>query len=140
MYAVRNTRSSMDPFLTFSTERDLREQVWRNYYNRGDNGDAHDNNAIIAKILKLRDERVALLGYDNFAEWRLEDRMAKTPERAFDLMLQVWKASVARVHEEVADMQALADAEGAGITIEPWDYRFMQRKSARRSTTSIPRK
>jgi peptidyl-dipeptidase Dcp len=55
-------------------------------------------------------------------------------------MLQVWKASVARVHEEVADMQALADAEGAGITIEPWDYRFMQRKSARRSTTSIPRK
>jgi peptidyl-dipeptidase Dcp len=128
MYAVRNTRSSMDPFLTFSTERDLREQVWRNYYNRGDNGDAHDNNAIIAKILKLRDERVALLGYDNFAEWRLEDRMAKTPERAFDLMLQVWKASVARVHEEVADMQALADAEGAGITIEPWDYRFYAEK------------
>jgi peptidyl-dipeptidase Dcp len=80
MYAVRNTRSSMDPFLTFSTERDLREQVWRNYYNRGDNGDAHDNNAIIAKILKLRDERVELLGYDNFAAWRLEDRMAKTPD------------------------------------------------------------
>ena len=128
MYAVRNTRSSMDPFLTFSTERDLREQVWRNYYNRGDNGDAHDNNAIIAKILKLRDQRVELLGYDNYAEWRLEDRMAKSPDRAFDLMLQVWKASVARVHEEVADMQALADEEGAGIKIEPWDYRFYAEK------------
>lgn len=128
MYAVRNTRSSMDPFLTYSTERDLRETVWRNYYNRGDNGDAHDNNALIAKILKLRDERVELLGYDNYAAWRLEDRMAKTPERAFDLMLQVWKASVGRVHEEVADMQALSDADGAGIKIEPWDYRFYSEK------------
>ncbi|KJS26418.1 MAG: peptidase M3 [Hyphomonadaceae bacterium BRH_c29] len=128
MYAVRNTRSSMDPFLTYSTERDLRETVWRNYYNRGDNGDAHDNNALIAKILKLRDERVELLGYDNYAAWRLEDRMARTPERAFDLMLQVWKASVGRVHEEVADMQELADAEGAGIKIEPWDYRFYSEK------------
>jgi len=128
MYAVRNTRSSMDPFLTYSTERGLREQVWRNYYNRGDNGDAHDNNAIIAKILKLRDERVGLLGYDNYAAWRLGDRMAKTPERAFDLMLQVWKASTARVHEEVADMQALADADGAKIKIEPWDYRYYSEK------------
>ena len=128
MYAVRNTRSSMDPFLTYSTERDLRETVWRNYYNRGDNGDAHDNNAIIAKILKLRDERVGLLGYDNYASWRLEDRMAKTPENAMDLMLKVWKASTARVHEEVADMQALADEEGARITIAPWDYRFYAEK------------
>ena len=128
MYAVRNTRSSMDPFLTYSTERDLREQVWRNYYNRGDNGDAHDNNAVIAKILKLRDERVELLGYDNYADWRLEDRMAKTPDNAMDLMLQVWKASTARVHEEVADMQALADEEGADITIAPWDYRFYAEK------------
>ena len=128
VYAVRNTRSSMDPFLTYSTNRKLREKVWHNYYNRGDNGDAHDNNAIIAKILKLRDERVALLGYDNFAAWRLEDRMAKTPENAMNLMLQVWKASTARVHEEVADMQALADAEGAGIRIEPWDYRFYSEK------------
>jgi peptidyl-dipeptidase Dcp len=128
VYAVRNTRSSMDPFLTYSTNRKLREKVWRNYYNRGDNGDAHDNNALIAKILKLRDERVELLGYDNYAAWRLEDRMAKTPERAFDLMLQVWKASVGRVHEEVADMQELADAEGAGIKIEPWDYRFYSEK------------
>lgn len=127
-YAVLNTRSSMDPFLTFSTERDLREKVWRTYYSRGDNGDDHDNNAIIAEILALRDERVELLGYDNFAEWRLADRMAQTPKRAIDLMEAVWPAAIARVEEEVADMQKLANSEGADISIEPWDYRFYAEK------------
>ncbi len=127
-YAVTNTRSSMDPFLTFSDERDLREKVWRTYYSRGDNGDEHDNNALIPEILQLRDERVKLLGYENYASWRLEDRMAKTPENALELMETVWAASIARVAEEVADMQAIADAEGAGITIEPWDYRYYAEK------------
>ncbi|AXR05152.1 M3 family metallopeptidase [Salinimonas sediminis] len=127
-YAITNTRSSMDPFLTYSTNRALREQVWRTYYNRGDNGDAQDNNAIIKQILTLRDERVALMGYDNYAQWRLEDRMAKSPDNAMDLMLKVWPAAIARVEEEVADMQAIADAEGANITIKPWDYRFYAEK------------
>ncbi|WGL16872.1 M3 family metallopeptidase [Microbulbifer bruguierae] len=127
-YAISNTRSSMDPFLTYSTDRKLREQVWTNYYSRGDNGGEHDNNAIIAEILQLRDERVGLLGFDNYAEWRLQNRMAKTPESAIELMEAVWPAAVARVHEEVADMQAVADAENAGITIEPWDYRFYAEK------------
>jgi len=127
-YAINNTRSSMDPFLTYSTERDLREKVWRTYYNRGDNGDKHDNNAVIAEILKLRHERVGLLGYDNYASWRLEDRMAKTPERALDLMEAVWPAAIARVKEEVADMQAVANEEGADIKIAPWDYRFYAEK------------
>lgn len=127
-YAITNTRSSMDPFLTYSTNRALREQVWRTYYNRGDNGDEFDNNAIIKKILKLRDERVELLGYENYAQWRLEDRMAKTPENAMDLMMKVWPAAIARVEEEVADMQAIADAEGADIKIAPWDYRFYAEK------------
>lgn len=123
-YAVTNTRSSMDPFLTYSDERDLRETVWRTYYDRGDNGDATDNNAVITEILALRDERVGLLGYDNYASWRLENRMAKTPERAMDLLLDVWPAAVARVEQEVADMQAVADERGDGITIRPWDYRY----------------
>ena len=127
-YAVTNTRSSMDPFLTYSTERALREKVWRNYYSRGDNGDEHDNNEIIKQILKLRDERVELLGYDNYAQWRLQNRMAKNPENAMDLMMQVWPAALARVEEEVADMQKIADSEGANITIEPWDYRFYAEK------------
>jgi peptidyl-dipeptidase Dcp len=127
-YAITNTRSSMDPFLTFSEERDLREKVWRTYYSRGDNGDEHDNNALIAEILQLRNERVQLLGYENYAQWRLEDRMAKTPEGAFGLMETVWPAAVARAKEEVTDMQAVADAEGAGIEIEPWDYRYYAEK------------
>ena len=127
-YAITNTRSSMDPFLTFSDERDLREKVWRKFYSRGDNGDEHDNNAIITQIVQLRDERVALLGYENYASWRLKNRMARTPERALALMQAVWPAALGRVREEVADIQKIADAEGAGITIEPWDYRYYMEK------------
>jgi peptidyl-dipeptidase Dcp len=127
-YAITNTRSSVDPFLTYSTERALREQVWRTYYDRGDNGDGHDNNAVIVEILKLRDERVGLLGYETYADWRLEDRMAKTPARAMALMEAVWPAALARVKEEVADMQRIANREGQKLTIAPWDYRFYAEK------------
>ncbi|TPN84747.1 M3 family metallopeptidase [Aquimarina algicola] len=127
-YAITNTRSSMDPFLTYSTERELRKKVWENYYSRGDNGDDKDNNKNIAKILQLRKERVGLLGFDNYADWRLQDRMAKKPENAMKLMEAVWPAAIARVQEEVADMQAVADANGDKITIEPWDYRFYAEK------------
>lgn len=127
-YAIVNTRSSMDPFLTYSDERKLREKVWKNYYSRGDNGDEYDNNAIIKDILKLRDERVKLLGYDNFAEWRLQDRMAKNPENAMDLLMAVWPSAIARVEEEVEDMQKVANSENAGIEIEAWDYRYYAEK------------
>ncbi|HCE01929.1 MAG TPA: peptidase M3, partial [Acidobacteria bacterium] len=127
-YTITNTRSSTDPFLTFSDDRSLREQVWRAYYSRGDNGDEHDNNAILAKIVGLRHERVRLLGYDDYATWRLENRMAKTPRQALDLMDAVWPAALARVKAEVTDMQAVADAEGSGITIAPWDYRYYAEK------------
>ena len=127
-YAITNTRSSMDPFLTYSDERELREKVWKNYYSRGDNGGEHDNNEIITKILKLRKERVGLLGYDNYADWRLQNRMAKNPENALKLMNAVWPAAIARVQEEVADMQAIANAEGKKIKIEPWDYRYYAEK------------
>ncbi|MGV6819811.1 MAG: M3 family metallopeptidase [Parvularcula sp.] len=127
-YAVLNTRSSMEPFLTYADDRGLREQVWRTYYDRGDNGDEYDNNAIITDILRLRQERSRLQGYKNFAEGALQKTVAKTPERAMDLMMRVWPAAKARVAEEVADMQAIADAEGADITIEPWDYRYYAEK------------
>ncbi|MEP7213703.1 MAG: M3 family metallopeptidase [Acidobacteriota bacterium] len=126
--AISNTRSSIDPFLTYSSRRDLREKAWLLFVNRGDNGDAHDNNAIITEILQLRAERAKLLGYETHAHWRLENAMAKTPDRAMDLMMGVWKPAVARVREEVADMQRLADQENAGIKIEPWDYRFYAEK------------
>ncbi|WP_127844782.1 M3 family metallopeptidase [Psychroflexus aestuariivivens] len=127
-YAIINTRSSMDPFLTYSDEREMREKVWRNYYSRGDNKGEFDNNEIIKEILKLRDERVELMGYENYAEWRLQDRMAKNPENAMDLLMKVWPAAIARVEEEVQDMQAIADQENANIQIEPWDYRYYAEK------------
>jgi len=127
-YAVTNTRSSMDPFLTYSNERELRKKVWETYYNRGDNGDEFDNNAVISEILKLRFERVQLLGYDNYASWRLEDRMAKNPTNAMNLMLSVWPAAIARVKQEVADMQSIAEQEGMKDTIKPWDYRYYAEK------------
>ncbi len=127
-WVIMNTRSSIDPFLTYSDRRDLREKAWRMFVNRGDNGGEHDNNAIITEILQLRAERAKLLGYPTHAHWRLENSMAKTPEKAMELMEAVWKPAVARVHEEVADMQALADKEGAKLKIEPWDYRYYMEK------------
>jgi peptidyl-dipeptidase Dcp len=127
-WAVLNTRSSMEPFLTYSDRRELREKVWRTYYSRCDHGDAKDNKKSITEILKLRAERAHLLGYRTHAHWRLENTMAKTPESAMELMEAVWKPAVARVHEEVADMQAIADQEGAKIKIAPWDYRYYAEK------------
>ncbi|MBT2556536.1 M3 family metallopeptidase [Hymenobacter sp. ISL-91] len=127
---ITNTRSSVDPFLTYSDQRPLREKAWRMFTNRGDNGGAHDNNALITQILQLRAERAKLLGYKTHAHLRLDNTMAKTPEAAMELMEQVWKPAVARVNEEVADMQALALKEGApaDFKIEPWDYAYYAEK------------
>lgn len=132
-WAVKNTRSSMQPFLMYASNRALREKVYNAYINRGDNGDANDTNATIAQILKLRQDRAKILGFKNHAEYRMDDTMAKTPEAANRLMNSVWPAAVARVREEVADMQQLADQEAAAgkgpkITIAPWDYRYYAEK------------
>jgi peptidyl-dipeptidase Dcp len=127
-WAIPNNRSSVEPFLTFADRRDLREKVWRMFVGRGDQGDATDNKATVTKILALRAKRAKLLGFPTHAHWRLEDSMAKTPQRAVELMEAVWQPAVARVREEVADMQALADADAAGITIAPWDYRYYAEK------------
>lgn len=127
-WIISNTRSSIEPFLTDATNRSLREKAWRMFISRGDNGDDNDNNALIPEILQLRAERAKLLGYPTHAHWRLANKMAKTPERAMDLLMSVWVPGVERAHEEVKDMQQLADKEGAKIKIEPWDYRFYAEK------------
>jgi peptidyl-dipeptidase Dcp len=126
-WVITNTRSSTDPFLTYSDRRDLRERVWRMFINRGEQG-ATATHGIIAEILKLRAERANLLGYPTHAHWRLENAMAGTPEKAMELMEAVWTPAVARVREEVRDMQQVANAEGANLTIEPWDYRYYMEK------------
>lgn len=122
-WVIVNTRSSVDPFLTFGDDRAQREIVWRKFVNRGDNGDANDTNATIAEIVKLRDQRAKLLGYGNHAELRMQDTMAKTPTAAMALMNRVWAPAKARVAEEVADMRAIA-----GHDIEPWDYLYYAEK------------
>ena len=127
-WAIVNTRSSVAPVLTYATDRALREKVWRAFTMRGDNANANDTKATIATILKLRQERAKLLGFRNHAYLRMDDTMAGTPANAKALMMRVWPAAVARVREEVTDMQALAAKDGTNITIEPWDYRFYAEK------------
>jgi peptidyl-dipeptidase Dcp len=127
-WVINNTRSAIEPFLTFADNRELRERAWRMFVTRGELGGEHDNDQIIRDILRLRAERARLLGYETHAHWRLENAMARTPERAMELLTAVWPAAVDRVREEVEDMQAIANEEGAGITIEPWDYRYYQEK------------
>ena len=127
-WAVTNTRSSMSPFLTFADDRALREQVWRTYYSRGDNGDEYDNNALITQILQLRYQRAQLLGFADHADYQLQDRMAKTPARAIELMEKVWPHAVEKFKAEVAAMQALADERGDALTIAPWDVRYYGEK------------
>lgn len=130
-WVIANTRSSAEPFLTYSARRDLREQVWRCFVTRGEHDGEHDNRPRIPEILRLRAERATTLGYATHAHWRLENTMAGTPDRAVALMNEVWKPAVARVRDEVADMQRIADAEGAGMRIEPWDYRYYAEKVRR---------
>ena len=122
-WAIDNTRSSVEPFLACAERRELRERVWRMFVGRGEGG-PHDNTATVAEILRLRARRARLLGFPTHAHWQLERSMAGGPERAIELMEAVWRAAVRAVGREVADLQAVADAAGAGITIEPWDYRY----------------
>jgi len=124
-WAVTNTRSSMDPFLTFADDRALREKVWTTYYARGDNGDEYDNNGLITQILQLRHQRAQLLGFTDHADYQLQDRMADTPEKAIELMEKVWPAAVEKFEAEVGQMQRVAGDE---ITIEPWDVRYYAEK------------
>ena len=127
-WVVVNTRSSVDPFLTTSTRRDLREKVWTAFKKRGDNGGATDTNELIVKIVKLRTARAALLGYPTHAHLRMANTMAKDPAKADALMVAVWPAAAARVKEEVADMRKLARRDGLATAIEPWDYLFYAEK------------
>jgi len=127
-WAVVNTRSSVDPFLEASSRRDLREQVWKAFKSRGDNGGENDTHKTFARIVKLRAERAQLFGYASHAHWRMSDTMARDPAKAKELMMRVWPAAVARVGEEVADMEKLAKRDGLKLPFEPWDYLYYAEK------------
>lgn len=130
-WIVVNTRSSVDPFLTSSSRRDLREKVWKAFKDRGDNPGENNTNTTIAKIVKLRADRAKLLGYASHAHWRMSDTMAVDPKKASELMLRVWPAAVARVKEEVADMTVLAKKDDPKLSFEPWDYLYYAEKVRR---------
>ena len=123
-WAILNTRSSVDPFLTSSDRRDLRETVWTRFKSRGDNADGSDTNLVIIRIVRLRAQRARLIGYASHAHWQMADSMAGSPEAARALLMQVWPAAVARVREEVAQMQATASKDDPTLRIEPWDYLY----------------
>ncbi|PXY38917.1 peptidase M3 [Flavobacterium cheongpyeongense] len=125
---IANTRSSIEPFLTFSTHRDLREKAFHIFIKRGDNGNAYDNNEILISILKLRTEKAKILGFPTFAHWSLSNKMAKDPQKTLDLMMSVWKPAVEKVQQDVVEMQKIVDAEGGKFKIQPWDYRYYAEK------------
>lgn len=125
-WVIANTRSAMEPVLTYASRRDLREKAFRLWTARGDG--AHDNKPLIREILLLRAEKARLLGFPTFAHWVTDDQMAKTPEAAIELMDRLWNPATARVREEVAEMQQIVDAEGGGFRIAPWDYRYYAEK------------
>ena len=127
-WVVTLARSSAEPFLTFSSRRDLRRTLWEAWTARGTHQGAHDNMPIIHEIMALRAEQARLLGYENFAAYRLDDSMAKTPVAVESLLQQVWGPANAKAHEELVKLEKVARGEGLNDPIEPWDWRYYAEK------------
>jgi peptidyl-dipeptidase Dcp len=127
-YAVTLSRSSAEPFLEFAQRRDLREKVYRAFVSRGDNGGRTDNKAIIAEMVRLRAERARLLGYTDFAHYRLDDAMAKTHTAVRRLLDTVWTRARARAEADRDALQALVQKEGGNFALAPWDWRYYAEK------------
>ncbi len=132
-YAVTLSRSIIEPFLTFSERRDLREQAFSAWTARGANGGETDNLAIVKETLALRVERAKLLGYDSFAAFKLDNTMAKTPEAVNDLLMAVWEKARNRALEEEASLAGLIAEEGGNHEVMPWDWRFYAEKLRHRT-------
>jgi peptidyl-dipeptidase Dcp len=127
-YAVTLSRSAVEPFLTFSSRRDLRRAVWEAWTARGMHAGPRDNAPLIGEIVALRSEQARLLGYDNFADYRLDDTMAKTATAVERLLREVWQPAKAKARDETAALEATARAEGLNEPIEAWDWRYYAEK------------
>jgi peptidyl-dipeptidase Dcp len=127
-HVVTLSRSSAEPFLQFAKRRDLREKIYRAFISRGDNGGPTDNKAIIAEMVGLRAERARLLGYSDFAHYRLDDAMAKTPTAVRNLLDTVWTRARARAKADRDALQALVQDEGGNFALAPWDWRYYAEK------------
>ncbi|MGI8525699.1 MAG: M3 family metallopeptidase [Pseudolabrys sp.] len=127
-YAITLARSSIESFLQFSSRRDLREKAFTAWASRGENGGATDNCAIVAEIVKLRAERAHLLGFPSFADYRLDDQMAKTPANARELLDNVWGRARSRALRERGELQKMVTAEGGNFALTQWDWRYYVEK------------
>ena len=121
-------KPSWTPFLQYADNRELRRQMYLGYINRGDNGNENDNKEVIARILKLRQQKARFFGYETFAEYQLEDKMAQTPEAAYNLLMTIWNAAVPKAKAEAAELQQMMDAEGKGEKLEAWDWWYYTEK------------
>lgn len=121
-------KPSMLPFLTYSPKRELREEIYKAYYHRGNNNNEYDNKAVLKEMVVLRDERSKMLGYDNYADYRIEVNMAKEPENVYDFLHKVWEPAIEVAKQEVKDMQAIIDREGGDFELKPWDWWYYAEK------------
>lgn len=127
-WAFNLQRSSFTPFLQYSEKRDLREKLYKAYIARGNNNNEFDNKEIIKKIIALRNEKVNLLGYKTFADFRLEKNMAKTPDAVYKFLMDLWKPALKKSKQEAADMQRIIDAEGGNFKLAAWDWWYYAEK------------
>jgi peptidyl-dipeptidase Dcp len=127
-FAVTLARSSVEPMLQFADDRALREQLYRAWVSRGDNAHTHNNSAIMSEMLALRAERAQLLGYENFAAFKLADSMAGTPAKARALLEEVWEPARKRALEERDALQELITRQGQNFRLAPWDWRYYAEK------------
>ena len=125
---ITTSRSLIVPFLQFSPRRDLRERAFEAWAARGANGGATDNRAIAAEVLKLREERAMLLGYDSFADYKLETEMAKTPGAVKELLMKVWEPALAAAEADATRLTAMMHGDGVNGELEPWDWRYYSEK------------
>lgn len=121
-------KPSMIPFLQYSPRRELREKIFKAYINRGNNGNTYDNKAIIARAIALRIEKAKLLGYKTWADYVLEESMAKNPENVYKFLNHVWTPALKKAKEEAAELQKLIQAEGHNFKLEPWDWWYYAEK------------
>jgi len=121
-------KPSMIPFLQYDNNRDLREKIYRAYYMRGNNGNANDNNAIVEKMVKLRAQKAQLLGYKSFADYIIDDNMAKIPGNVYDFLIKLWNPSLPMAKKEVAEMHKIIDRKGENFKLQSWDWWYYAEK------------
>jgi peptidyl-dipeptidase Dcp len=121
-------KPSMIPFLQYAKNRDLREKIYRGYFMRGDNGNSNDNNALVAKMVNLRAQKAKLLGFKTYAEYIIDDNMAKTPANVYDFLMKLWTPSLNVSKKEVVEMQKIIDREGGKFKLQSWDWWYYAEK------------